>query len=146
MQENVPETCAHLEIPDGTTCLVCFEDLTRENAVGYKVDKDAEWALATFCIDCIKYLLKTQYEKYINALRTTTCAKEQRSLLERGPPINVSDRLGFPLAEKEEVYELFDVGESKVMSAKLEGSLVGEEREQLWKELSQFRFKGDNEE
>ncbi|ORM41366.1 uncharacterized protein BXIN_0753 [Babesia sp. Xinjiang] len=142
----MPDIPAHLDIPNGATCLVCYDDLDRSNAVAYKVTEGSEWSLSTFCIICVKYMLKTQYGRYINALKTTTCAKEQRALLEKGPPINISDHLGFPIAENNEVYELFDVGEGKLLSAKLEGSLVGEAREKLWNELSQFKFKGDNEE
>ncbi|EDO05879.1 uncharacterized protein BBOV_IV002820 [Babesia bovis T2Bo] len=147
MDQPVASKPAHLIITDGSTCLVCFEELTRENGVAYKVnDGDDFWALSTFCIECIKHLLKTQYERYIVSIRTTTCAKEQRSLLDRGPPINISDRLGFPLADNKEVSELFDMGRNLSISAKLEGSLIGEEREKLWKELSEFRFKEDKEE
>ncbi|CDR96045.1 hypothetical protein, conserved [Babesia bigemina] len=146
MEADAAVSPPSIEIDDGTSCLICYEDLILSNAVAYKATEDAEWALSTFCIDCIKQLLATQYERYITSLRTTNCAKEQRALLERGPPVNISDHLGFPLAEKREVYALYDMGQQAPLSAKLEGSVTGEERERLWEELSKFKFKGDHEE
>ncbi|KAK1934372.1 hypothetical protein X943_003184 [Babesia divergens] len=172
MQQMEGEYPANIDIAEGTNCLVCYEDMTRDIAVAYKAKEHSEWALATFCINCIRHLLATQYHRYIKALRTTNCAREQRALLERGPPINIADKNGFPLADKEEVYMLFDIGNGQQLSAKLDGSLVsnpfavithhlqryrvldadnnmdvqiGEERERLWQELSMFKISGDNE-
>lgn len=123
-EESDLEQVKSLEPPAGSSCLVCFEDLSRENAVGYKPSKHAGWSLSTFCVDCVKHLLKIQYHKYLDTLATTTCAKEQRTLLDRGPPVNVSDRLGFPEAESAEVYSLYDFGSAEPLSPRLEGSLV----------------------
>ncbi|XP_955051.1 uncharacterized protein TA04140 [Theileria annulata] len=118
------ESVKSLPLPEGLTCLVCFEDLSNQNMVAYKANKDSSWHLSTFCVDCIKYLLKIQFHKYLNTLSTTNCAKEQRTLLDRGPPINVSDRLGFPEAGNDEVYSLFDFGTLMPLSPKLDGSKV----------------------
>ncbi|EAN31101.2 hypothetical protein TpMuguga_03g00364 [Theileria parva strain Muguga] len=144
--ESDLENVKSLALPEGSTCLVCFDDLSNQNMVAYKANKDSSWYLSTFCINCIKYLLKIQFHKYLNTLSTTNCAKEQRTLLDRGPPINVSDRLGFPEAGNAEVYSLFDFGTLTPLSPKLDGSKTGKERMELWEELNKFRFKNDTEE
>ncbi|UKK01306.1 hypothetical protein MACK_002119 [Theileria orientalis] len=144
--ESDLEKVNSLELPENQACMVCFDDLSRENMVAYKPFKDSTWSLSTFCVECIKQLIKIQYHKYLHSLSTTNCAKEQRALLDRGPPINVSDSLGFPEAEKSEVYSLYDYGSSKPLSPKLDGSLTGQARLDLWAELNKFRFKNDTEE
>ena len=51
-----------------------------------------EWKPATCCSTCVEYLLNTQWKLYVDLLEKTTCAAEQRRLLEKGPPLNVSVR------------------------------------------------------
>ncbi|EKX72888.1 conserved hypothetical protein [Theileria equi strain WA] len=135
-----------IKVEEGKSCLVCFEDLSKDNMVGYKVDIYSIWSISTFCIDCVQRLLKIQYYKYLETLSKTTCAREQRTLLDKGPPINISDRIGFPLSGSQEVFCLFDFNTFKPLSAKLDGSLTGQARQDLWDELNKFRFKNDNEE
>lgn len=60
MQQVEGEYPANIEIAEGTNCLVCYEDMTRDIAVAYKAKEHSEWALATFCINCIRHLLATQ--------------------------------------------------------------------------------------
>ncbi|KAK1442273.1 hypothetical protein BgAZ_403030 [Babesia gibsoni] len=134
------------ELLDNESCLVCYEDLIRDIAVAYQAKEQGGWAVSKFCIDCIKQLLSSQFHRYIKSLETTTCAREQRALLDRGPPVNISDRIGFPLADTDEVYMLYELGSNKLLSPRLDGSVTGEERERLWEELKKFRFTNDSEE
>ena len=48
-------------------------------------------------------MLKTQWELYRKRLETVNCKAEQRRLLERGPPINISDKTALPCPDTEEV-------------------------------------------
>lgn len=134
-------------LSEGSCCLVCYEDLDLENAVSYQAKADGPWDISKFCLDCIKRLIETQYMRYINSVRNSTCAREQRALLDRGPPVNVSDRLGFPMAEENEVHMLYDCGAKKYLSPRLHGTPeTPEERQRVWDELLMFRIKGDAEE
>lgn len=89
-----------------TLCLVCFDPIDEENAVEYTLGKHEPWYLAFFCYDCIAVLQRSQFQKYCTDLAATTCAKEQRILLERGPPINLHDKNGFPESKGEELFML----------------------------------------
>lgn len=74
---------------------------------------------------CIDQLLLTQWSKYTTALEKTTCKAEQRRLLAKGPPINISDPKALPCPDGGEVHSLWYMVDLKEHSAKLEGSLAG---------------------
>jgi hypothetical protein len=100
---------------------------------------DTGWLPSGFCIHCIKHLLSTQWDTYVNTLCKTTCKAEQRRMLTRGPPINLSDKTALPCPDDEEVYALWYMSSpDEEQSAKLTGSLVGKEREEYWNSQRQF--------
>jgi hypothetical protein len=70
--------------------------------------------------------LKSQWSTYTTALSKTTCKAEQRRLLARGPPINISDPKALECPDGGEVHSLWYMVDGKEYSAKLEGSYVGE--------------------
>eukprot|EP00914_Ancora_sagittata_P000271 GHVO01000782.1.p1 GENE.GHVO01000782.1~~GHVO01000782.1.p1 ORF type:complete len:135 (-),score=24.84 GHVO01000782.1:104-508(-) len=113
-------------------CLVCFEDLVEATTVMYRTGPDSKWEKSTFCLDCIRELQQRQYPKYIEDLQKSDCEAERRRLFKKGPPINVYDRLGFPSCADDEVHTLMVEGVET--SAKLDGSLTGEERQIFWDE------------
>ena len=85
-------------------------------------------------------LLDTQFETYINDVKKTDCQATLRRLLKRGPPIYVSDKHAFPLAEENDTHvcKLWFALDGKERSAKLKGAVEGEERDVLWLELKEF--------
>jgi hypothetical protein len=48
-------------------------------------------------------MLKTQWDQYCKRLATVNCKAEQRRMLERGPPVNISDKTALPCPDTEEV-------------------------------------------
>lgn len=60
-------------------------------------------------------------------------------MLEKGPPIYIHDKHGFPLQDNEEyVVKLWYASDCEERSSKLKGSKEGEEHQQLWDELNKF--------
>ncbi|EPR63776.1 hypothetical protein TGPRC2_217900 [Toxoplasma gondii TgCatPRC2] len=133
--------------PEGD-CMVCFEELSRANYAEYCMHRQVAdssnsedscpWFPAKFCVDCIEELQATQFKRYCDSVANTTCAREQRTLLERGPPINLRDRLAFPESDDQEISALWYAKDNAEHSAKLKDSLEGEERQALWDDLRQF--------
>lgn len=134
------ESTIHATPAEGATCASCWDDLGKETYVEYKADSAGAWLPSGFCQDCIGMLLKSQWTKYKESLSTTTCKAEQRRLLDRGPPVNLSDKnaLPCPTGAHAEVYMLWYMSDGEEHSAKLEGSLEGEERERYWNEQKAF--------
>jgi len=130
----------HAEPQEGATCASCWDDLGKETYVEYQAEAAGAWLPSGFCQECIGMLLKSQWKKYKESLSTTTCKAEQRRLLERGPPVNISDKnaLPCPAGAHAEVYKLWYMSDSEEHSAKLEDSLDGEQRELYWAEQRAF--------
>lgn len=92
-------------------------------------------------------LLDTQFEQYINTIKTTDCQATLRRLLKNGPPIYLSDKHGLPLQEGDtHVCRLWFAADGKERNAKLKGAKEGEEREELWRELKEFLIEDGKEE
>lgn len=122
---------------EGTSCACCWDDISMENYVEYQGSAESSWLASGFCQMCIEQLLSTQYEAYTNGLAKSTCKAEQRRMLARGPPINLSDKNALPLGDDDsnaEVYMLWYSSDKQTHSAKLVGSLEGEERRKYWEE------------
>ena len=112
---------------EGSTCMCCWDDLEIANYVEYQSSADSSWYPSGYCVNCIEQLLATQWESYKQSLAKTTCKAEQRRLLTRGPPINISDAKALPCSEEgAEVHSLWYMNDNQVHSAKLTGSLTGE--------------------
>jgi len=128
--------------------MCCWEDLNEEIYCEYQSIEGGPWLPSGFCRSCVEELLKSQYAGYVNSLKTTKCKAEQRRLLQRGPPVNISDAKALPCADSEsgEVHALWFMGTGKVHSAKLEGSLLGEERQRFWDEQKAFFIVDEGEE
>ncbi|ANQ09996.1 Uncharacterized protein PCOAH_00046200 [Plasmodium coatneyi] len=130
-------------VPENLTCLICYDDIDESNYIEYKTSQFSEWHPSMFCQSCTGILIQTQYHKYINNVQKSECLREQKNLLEMGPPINVKDKNGFPFSDGKEIYSLWYFCDKKIHSAKLDGSLEGEERMKLWNELKNFLIKED---
>ena len=132
------EMSAFHAIPaEGACCACCWDDISAENYVEYQTAVESAWLAAGFCQMCIEQLLSTQYEAYINGLAKSTCKAEQRRMLAKGPPMNLSDKNALPIDDDDsnaEVYMLWYSSDKQEHSAKLKGSLEGEERMKYWDE------------
>ncbi|SOV19487.1 conserved Plasmodium protein, unknown function [Plasmodium sp. gorilla clade G2] len=135
-----------LYVPQNLICLICYDDIDESNYIEYKTDEHSKWYPSKFCLNCTGILIDSQYEKYINSVQKSECLKEQTSLLKLGPPINVKDKNGYPESDDKEIYSLWYFCDKKIHSAKLKGSLMGEERMKLWNELKNFLIKDDKKE
>lgn len=131
---------AHASPEPGTACASCWDDLAAESYVEFQAAEGGPWLPSKYCSTCVDYLLRTQWSVYTTALAKVTCKAEQRRLLERGPPINLRDPTALPCPDDGEVYALWFMGGNEIRSAKLEGSLVGEERRKYWDEQLSFQF------
>lgn len=148
--------------------------LINENVVEYQIYPSMEWKPALMEQSVIEELLQTQFYTYLDRVKQTDCQAELRRLLQKGPPIYISDPIGLPIPEEENVEstntetttttkiendhptnsyvcKLWYSSDNKVHSAKLHGAVEGIERQQLWDELKQFiivqgKEKGDDDE
>jgi hypothetical protein len=107
-----------------------------------------EWHPAKYEESVIRQLLKDQFPTFVNKVKTTDCQAELRRLLATGPPIYISDKHALPLPENGDTHicNLWFSSDNQERSAKLEGALEGEERQQLWNDLNQFLIKEGQEE
>eukprot|EP00389_Voromonas_pontica_P008495 GDKH01012885.1.p1 GENE.GDKH01012885.1~~GDKH01012885.1.p1 ORF type:complete len:217 (+),score=26.56 GDKH01012885.1:1-651(+) len=133
----------HKSPPEGMECLVCFDDISDENYVEYRTNAQSPWFAGKFCESCLGRLMDSQFEKYTSDLAKTTCAREQRALLARGPPINVWDPNAFPEAGQEEVFALWFSSDKAEHPAKLKGCLEGDERLKWWEDQKRFIIKDE---
>ena len=80
-------------------CLVCYEEVTAENYVEFRVRQDAPWQPAKFCQDCTQMLLDSKFEAYISGVEKSTCEAELRRYMIKGPPVFIEDPTGFPVGD-----------------------------------------------
>jgi hypothetical protein len=120
----------HSTPADGSSCMCCWDDLDESSYVEYRSSSDGPWKPSGYCMNCIQQLIKTQWLAYKTSLEKTNCKAEQRRLLSRGPPVNLSDAKALPCPESDngEVHSLWFMSDGEEHSAKLEGSLIGEVR------------------
>ena len=139
-------TESHGSPSEGATCLCCWDDIISSNFVEYRAISEGQWLPSGFCEMCIDQLIKTQWETYVKAIEKTTCKAEMRRLLQRGPPINVRDIKALPCPDDGEVFSLWYSSDSNEHSAKLDGSLTGDERDTFLKEKINFFAENEPEE
>jgi hypothetical protein len=112
--------------------------------VEYQSYPSLQWHPCLFEQSVVLQLQQTQYTNYLEKVKSTTCQAELRRLLQSGPPIYVSDPMGFPMAVNTDgngdtyVGRLWFASDNKERSAKLQDALEGEARQELWNELKRF--------
>lgn len=104
-------------------CLICFEELNQENTLEYQTSADGTWETAQFCNICTEYLRINARKTWENQVRNSTCAKEQRNLLTKGPPTRVRDINGFPKCKDGEVYQLRNAHTKKLIPCECIGEI-----------------------
>ena len=116
-----------------TDCSVCCDNIDENNFVLYKDQKDADWKSSTFCVSCIKHMLATSWATYVNKIEKADCAEALKRAVNIGPPINFRDTGLVCDNESKEVESFYYDG--RIQLAKLEGSLIDEERNKWWEKL-----------
>ncbi|KAL3910634.1 MAG: hypothetical protein SGARI_002027 [Bacillariaceae sp.] len=109
------------------------------NYVEYQTAPSMLWHPCQYERSVVENLLKTQFHDYVNEVRTTDCQATLRRLLDRGPPVYISDKHAMPLPEGETyIAKVWFAGDNTERSAKLDGAVDGAERDVLWEELKSF--------
>lgn len=117
-------------------CNICFDDINDHNNVKYRLNQDDLWYDVNCCDLCIKNLLNTLWNTYLNNIKSADCASSLKRLLKHGSPINLRcyDILDLSNSDDEnkykEIHELLINNE--IISAKLEGSIIGDDRQKLF--------------
>ncbi|CAM9090094.1 unnamed protein product [Chrysoparadoxa australica] len=137
---------SHGSPPEGMTCSCCWEDVDMDLYVEYTAEEGGDWLPSQFCLTCVESLLNSQWKMYVEGLAKATCKAEQKRLLDRGPPINLRDKTALPCPDDGEVHELWYGKDGQSHSAKLLGSLQGDERQRWWDEKLAFKFDEPDEE
>lgn len=130
----------------GGDCLSCFDELTADNAVEFTFENSTpqmetrnNWSTAKFCFECIQTLIQTQFKKFMKDCVDVDCERTMRALMERGPPIFISDPYAFPNSDGREIQWLRRYDDPQhAFEGKLEGAVTGQERQDLWDHLKGF--------
>lgn len=122
----------------GMDCSFCFNEIT--DCVEYKKNTTNEWFQSSICFECIMYLKRSQYGDYITQIQSTDCKRTLKRLLEMGPPLWVHDVNVFKNVDYENNENVIEFKcNDEIISARLEGSVDGEERKRLWDSLRNLR-------
>ena len=84
-------------------CSCCFGDI--EEIIKYRDKKDGEWKECIYCKDCIEYMLETQFNNYVEKIKSETCKVALERLIKMGPPLKFTDPTVVCDNDKNEVYE-----------------------------------------
>ena len=113
-----------------------------------------------YCQLCIEsQFIEKQWETYLSNIAKADCAAALRRVITNAPPINVKDA-GLPCEDtaeeggtaggaergKGEVESFWFCSDGQPHSAKLKGSLTGEERQRFWREKKEFLTATEEEE
>jgi hypothetical protein len=131
-------TDSHSTPAEGVNCMCCWDDISSANYVEYRPASGSAWLASGYCQTCIEELIRTQWQVYVSGIEKSTCRAEMKRLLGRGPPINLRDSKALACPDEGEVHELWYTSDNQIHSAKLLGSLEGEERDKFWKEKLEF--------
>jgi hypothetical protein len=106
------------------------------------------WHPAKYEESVIVRLLQDQFHTFVKKVKTTDCQAELRRLLATGPPVYIHDKHALPLPDNGDTHicQLWFSSDNTERSAKLDGALEGEERQQLWDELKKFIIQEGQEE
>lgn len=109
-------------------CCICYDDVCL-----YKHSGSNIWHDSAYCWACIKHMLDSRFQDYIDTVEESRCKKTVNAAIEAGPPIWIEDK-GLPVPDGEHVAEI-QTPEGDVHSAVYTGAVQGEARYQLWEEL-----------
>jgi hypothetical protein len=118
----------------GMTCLITMDDITKENYAEYRCQPSGKWLPAQMTSEMVLHFISTGWDKYVKDVEAASkdCAAAVRRLVQKGPPLYVSEPKILPLPEGDEyIDEFWFMNGDQTISAKLEGALEGEAREKL---------------
>ena len=118
-----------------------YEDITDEdkNYVEYQTMPSSKWSPCLFERSVVETMLESEFGRYMERVKKTDCQAELRRLLAAGPPVWLSDKNGLPLSDGDEyVSKLWFASDNLERSARLKGSKIGKERDDLLEELKEF--------
>lgn len=141
----------HQAPPEEAECQICFNDIDEDTYMEWKPTEEHDWIASQICSDCCQFLLSSGWKRWLEALEKIDCAAAQRRLLLTGPPINLRDKSIFKTEVHVDghVHKLWFSCDQEERLGKLDGSLEGEARQELWDYQLQFDFpekEGDEEE
>lgn len=118
------------------TCAICFDDINENNYVLFTISstENTNWQPCTTCSECVNILLESKWSNYMEAIEKADCYVGLKTLLQHGPPINLRCcELELDNKNKEIEYHEFYIN-GQIVSAKLKGSLIGNERDEWIKQ------------
>ena len=107
------------------------------------------WLASVYCQQCLDgQFIAQQWQTYLDNISKADCAAALRRLIVKPPPINVKDA-GLPCEDTTTAADEAERGEGEVHSfwyasdglehsAKLDGSLLGDDRRRFWEEKKDF--------
>ena len=107
------------------------------------------WLPSLYCQQCLEsQFIAQQWQTYLDNIAKADCAAALRRLITKPPPINVKDA-GLPCEDNStadddtergegEVHSFWYASDGAEHSAKLHGSLLGEERRRFWEDKKDF--------
>jgi len=107
-------------------CKLCFNKLTLDTFVMYRLNENDDYKSLIYCIDCLNEIKETQWQHYINAIKTADCEKSLINLIKSKPPIHFRDTY---IENNKEIYDFLYKGEP--YSSRLKGALTNEKCEEL---------------
>ena len=127
-------------------CQSCFDDITNENMVKYKINNDSKWLTSNYCESCVDYLQENSWKIFTDQVEKADCKKALQKILMLDLLLIYVINQDFlsPLDNNllTEIDKLFLCSENKEKSAKLKGSLIGKDREDYILFLFEnFKFK-----
>jgi hypothetical protein len=123
-----------------TECNICYDDFTLESRCMYKTRLNTEWVPFNWCIDCVRHMINTQYQAWIESVKNATCPKALQRLIDQGPPIWLYDATTFPVQPDDYVIEIGYNNPVVSISAKLTGAVEGDAREHVWNEMKAIMY------
>jgi hypothetical protein len=91
--KNIPQNCG-----------LCFEDLTPETHILFRMEQNAPWQNLVYCKDCLHALMNDKWNRYFNVLKTEECRATLKTLIEIGPPTRFRDN---GIEKNCEIYEFY---------------------------------------
>jgi len=128
----------YFELPENLECMATMENITVENDnyCFYKTMPSGTWHPSKFCIYIVEELLNTQFDKYIHNINSSDCLAELKRLLDKGPPIYISDDNALPIPNSDlYISDLWFSNTKTIKSAILKNAKLDKERQILWEKL-----------
>jgi hypothetical protein len=123
-------------VPSGD-CLFCCAEFDDSCYAEYLPPSlTGNWIPSPYCSNCIQqFFIDQQWAKYLKSIAEADCAAALRRVLNKPPPLYVTDK-GFASDESPEgvVGQFWFMQGDLVKSSKLKDALEGDERDLFWQE------------